>query len=232
MNVSDAEKLLDVDFLDKELLQESLTHSSSVNESGNRLRRHNERLEFLGDAVIGLVVAEALYQGGKNRDEGELSSLRSQVVSGESLAGAARRMRLGDLLVLGRGEEIDGGRNRNSNLAAALEALIGALFLDRGLEMAKLSVSYWLSKEIELANSGEIKHDPKTRLQLLVQSGAGQVPAYEITGQEGPDHSPIFSAVALIDGIIRGSGSGSSKSLAERRAAEDALCSIESQVGN
>lgn len=226
VNISDAEKLLGVNFLDKDLLLESLTHSSSTNESENRVGCHNERLEFLGDAVIGLVVAQVLYQGEKNRDEGELSSLRSQVVSGESLAGVARRMRLGDLLVLGRGEELDGGRDRNSNLAAALEALIGALFLDRGLEMARSTVSHWLSEEIELANSGEIKQDPKTRLQLLTQSIEGRIPVYKITGQDGPDHFPTFSAVVSIDGITRGSGTGASKSLAERRAAEDALKGI------
>ena len=216
-------------FIDKELFHMSLTHSSWVNESGGREGHSNERLEFLGDAVIDAVIARSLYEEYPDFNEGDLTKLRSNIVSGVSLAKVARRLGMGNYLLLGKGEEASGGRDKDSNLANAFEALVGALLLDRGYAASSQFVLQNLNIESPGTGFWKGRNDPKTDLQILVQSKTSFTPDYKLISRDGPDHNPIFVVDVLIGDKVMGNGVGSSISKAEMQAAANALTKFQNR---
>lgn len=209
-------------FRDPELLRQALTHSSYANERGWGRLGCNERLEFLGDSILGYFTAEYLYRGYPDKPEGEMTKLRAELVCETSLAKVAEALELGKALLLGRGEELGGGRGRPSITADAVEALLAAVYLDGGAEEARRFVyTFILSNAPRAAREGS--HDFKTLLQELVQRDGAESPLYRMTGESGPDHCKVFSAEVLVDGRALGEGSGRSKKEAEQNAARDAL---------
>lgn len=226
MSLSDLEKTLGIAFKNHALLQQALYHRSYVNENLAAGISSNERLEFLGDAVLGFVVASELFNLSPNLSEGEMTKLRAALVSQKSLAALALSLKLGDFLCLGRGEDEGGGRNRPSNLASAFEAVLGAVFVDQGLEPAREFVLRLLAKELHTAVSGKEEADYKSRLQELVQSAGQQVPEYRVVEVAGPDHDRTFTVEVLVAGELKGTGKGRSKKEAETEAARHALESL------
>lgn len=211
-------------FGDPELLRLALTHRSWVAEVTDD--EPNERLEFLGDAVLGLAVTDQLYRLFPDHSEGELAKVRAAVVSAPSLAHVARRIQVGPHLRLGRGEDASGGRTKSSILADAVEALIGAVYLDGGWEPAKALVIRLLGEQIEdVTAAGPGAGDYKTRLQELVAHLGHAPPGYTVE-ESGPDHNKRFLATVVIDQIARGSGTGTSKKQAEQQAAEEAWAAL------
>ena len=203
-------------FQDPTLLENALTHSSRANESRGVLLS-NERLEFLGDSVLGLVISDHLYRSHPDLPEGELTRIRSILVCEESLVEAARELDLGSYLKLGRGEDAAGGRRRPSIQADAMEALIAAVYLDGGMgPVRKVLQRYILSRELD---SIARPLDHKTTLQELVQRESGQVLQYRLVGEEGPDHAKLFYMEVVLNGVPIGSGSGHTKKEAEQKAA-------------
>ena len=202
------------------LLENALTHSSCANESQGRLQS-NERLEFLGDSILGMVVADHLYRNHPDLPEGELTRTRAALVCEESLVEVARELNLGEYLRLGKGEEAGGGRQRPSIRADAVEAVLAAVYLDGGIgSVRKIIQRYILSREV----AGLTKpRDYKTALQELVQRESGQVLQYRLTGEEGPDHDKRFFVEVDLNGSAVGSGSGRSKKEAEQMAAKAAI---------
>ncbi len=215
---------LGLDFNDQGLLQQALVHRSYLNEHPSSPLESYERMEFLGDAVLELAVSTALYDRLPSLSEGELTKLRSQIVCGDSLAAVARSIGLGDALLLGRGEETTGGRSRNTILAAAFEALVAAVFLDRGYQRARDFVLETLAGPLEKAwRDGAPRENPKSALQELLQGLGEPAPTYRLAGASGPDHRPVFTVEALLGGEVIGRGEGGRKSDAERAAAQNAL---------
>ncbi len=199
-----------------------MTHTSYANEQG--LPRHNQRLEFLGDSVLGLIAADRLYRSRPAAPEGELSLVKSHVVNDEALARCARRLDLGLTLRLGRGEERSGGRDKQSLLACALEAVIGAMFLDGGLQAARSVIEPWV--DFEAAETLDLP-DAKSDLQERLQARGLTPPVYRHVDRKGPDHDPVFHVECLVDGEIAAKAVGRSKKVAERRAAARALAGFE-----
>jgi ribonuclease-3 len=224
---SDLERRLGVKFKNRALLQQALVHSSYVNENPSVAPESNERLEFLGDAVLGLVVADDLFAAYPADDEGHLTELRTHLVRRDTLAKAARRMKLGEDLLLGRGEEAGGGRGRPTNLSHAYESVVGAIFLDGGLNAARKFVRKSLGPELEAMTERAFPIDPKSRLQELSQSRFQQPPHYRLVQAEGPDHARHFTIEVLVDGRVQGVGSGRSKQDAEKEAARAALINLD-----
>ena len=214
---------LEDSFIDKHLFHLSLTHSSWVNESNNGDCQSNERLEFLGDAVIDAVIAQSLYEKYPDFDEGDLTKLRSNIVSGVSLANVARELDMGNYLLLGKGEEGSGGRNKESNLANAFEALVGALFLDRGYSIASQFILQNLNIGSPINCLMKNHKDSKTDFQILVQSKTSFTPYYKLISKDGPDHDPIFVVEVLVGDKVIGNGVGTSINKAEMQAAANAL---------
>ena len=211
------EEKLGYRFTDRSLLENALTHSSYANENRARGMQSNERLEFLGDSVQGMVVADYLYRTHPDLPEGDLTRTRAALVCEESLAEVARTLELGAYLKLGRGEEAGGGRTRPSITADAVEAVLAAVYLDGGIGSArKLIQRFILDKEEEKSAS----RDYKTALQELVQRESGQVLGYQLIGAEGPDHAKIFSVEVDLNGVPIGRGKGRSKKEAEQNAAK------------
>ncbi len=210
-------------FTDKNLLRMGLTHSSWVNEYKTSETQSNERLEFLGDAVIDAVIAEIVYSRCPDCSEGDLTKLRSNIVNGTSLAVAARKLSLGNYLYLGRGEEASGGRDKDSNLADAYEALVGALFLDGGYIGAKEFILENLNVGCIDLETVTNSNDSKTELQIVVQAKFSVPPFYRIISKEGPDHDPRFVVEVLVDGEVLATGEGTSRNRAEMEAASKAL---------
>jgi ribonuclease-3 len=221
------EKRIGVKFRSKSLLQQSLVHRSYLNEVPESGFDSNERLEFLGDAVLGLVVAGKLYADYPDRPEGQLTELRAAVVRRDTLAKVAKRLTLGEYLYLGKGEESAGGRNRPSNLSAAYEAVVGAVYLDGGIDKARRFVIRSLSPEFEALPKGRIPGDPKSRLQEILQARYQRPPIYRVVHDEGPDHSKIFTVQVSAGRKVLGTGQGKSKQQAEKEAAARALDSLE-----
>ena len=214
---------LEDSFIDKHLFHLSLTHSSWVNESNNHDCQSNERLEFLGDAVIDAVIAQSLYEKYPDFNEGDLTKLRSNIVSGVSLANVARELDIGNYLLLGKGEEGSGGRNKESNLANAFEALVGALFLDRGYSTASQFILQNLNIESPINCLMKNHKDSKTDFQILVQSKTSFTPYYKLISKDGPDHDPVFVVEVLVGDKVIGNGVGTSINKAEMQAAANAL---------
>ncbi len=224
---ADLEVRLGVTFKNAELLQKALVHSSYVNENPEAAPESNERLEFLGDAVLGLAVADELFAAYPDQDEGKLTEMRAHLVRRDTLAKAAERLLLGEELLLGRGEDEGGGRSRPTNLSHVYEALVGAIFLDQGLAPARDFVLRSLEDEIESVKDGGSPLDAKSRLQELCQERFQSTPIYELVESEGPDHARLFTVEAIVDGQTRGKGTGPSKQQAEKRAAREALRELE-----
>jgi ribonuclease-3 len=220
---SPLEKKLKHRFKRPDLLDLALTHRSWANEQG--IPEHYERLEFLGDAVLGLITAEWLYECHPELPEGELSKLKSQLVSRNTLAAFAEELELGPALRMGVGEERAGGRTKASLLADSLEAVFGALFLDGGLEAATRAVVAML--EGAIAERGQLlERDAKTQLQEIAQALGWALPDYRVLEASGPDHNKLFTVECWVAGEASGQGEGPSKKLAEQRAAADALARL------
>ncbi len=214
------EQLLGYKFKNRELLLTALTHSSFANE---KHCTSYERLEYLGDSVLGLIVSEYLYKNLKKEDEGELSKIRSSLVCEESLVKVADRLNISEHLRLGRGTELEGGRKRKSITSDVVEAVIAAIYLDSNLETAKKCVMNLMGDELKGGLHGEYYHDFKTMLQEKLQKKSHTVATYKLIGEEGPAHSKFFKVMVMSDGTELAEGSGISKKDAEQDAAKNAL---------
>ena len=204
-------------FGDPDLLRRALTHRSAGS-------KNNERLEFLGDSLVNLIVAEALFQRWPRCDEGELTRARAALVREGSLAEVARALQLGDRLELGPGELKSGGFRRDSILADALEAVIGAIYLDAGFEACRSTVLEWLEPHIAALPAGKTAKDAKTRLQEWLQARQQSLPEYRLVSAEGEDHDKTFNVVCVMDGSgVEAPGTGPSRRQAEQAAAQAAL---------
>ncbi len=212
----DLEEKIGYTFHDENLLIQAMSHSSYANEH-HRPHHDNERLEFLGDAVLEIASSDYLYRHYPELQEGKLTKLRASLVCEPTLALCAKQIELSRFLLLGKGEEHTGGRSRNSIVSDAMEALIGAIYLDGGIEPAQAFVERFIMTDIE---SKELFYDSKTVLQEIVQRDHGQDSIrYEVVGEEGPDHAKTFRVEVLIDGKAAGTGTGSTKKAAEQAAA-------------
>ena len=222
LNLEEFERKIAYTFSDKNLLILALTHSSYANETKKGSHENNERLEFLGDSVLSIVVSEFLFHKYPDLPEGELTKLRASMVCEKALHVFAREIHLGEFLLLGKGEEHTGGRERPSILADMVESIIAALYLDSGIDEARRFI---MANVLAGAELGEAHHiaDYKTELQELVQRRSNQVISYELIGESGPDHNKLFTFRVLINGVPTGEGSGRSKKEAEQMAAKDAL---------
>ena len=219
--MTDFENKIGYEFKDKSLLKRALTHSSYANEKGTGL--DNERLEFLGDSVLGFVTAEYLFSEYKNRPEGEMTKLRAAVVCEKSLFKFAEQIDLGKYILLGRGEESTGGRNRPSVVSDAFEAVVAAIYLDGGMDAAKPYILKFIKDAVKKEASFK---DNKSLLQEEIQKVKGNTLSYEEVGEEGPDHDKTFVFRVLLNGKILGEGKGKSKKEAEQNAAGNALNKI------
>jgi ribonuclease-3 len=214
---------LGISFADQSLLRQALTHTSYANERQVDQWCHNERLEFLGDAILDLIISEYLYRNFTNLPEGDLTKARAVIVCEQSLARLARLMGLGDYILLGKGEAASGGRERASLLADAVEAIIGAIYLDSGFVVVSQFVLNQFANELALIGRGDYVKDYKTLLQELVQRDGDQKIQYEVLAASGPDHSKTFEVAVLVNGAKLGAGIGKNKKEAEQNAARQAL---------
>ena len=222
--IKDLEAAIGYRFNNITLVQNALTHSSYANERWHDSLRSNERLEFLGDSILGMVVAEHLYRNFPNRPEGELTRMRADMVCERSLADVAERIGLGSHLLLGHGEERFGGRNRASILADAVESLIAAAFLDGGMEAARRFIERFILTDVPVKKLHNV--DYKTALQELVQQKKDQTITYTLTGESGPEHDKQFQVEVSLNGTVVGMGVGTSKKRAEQDAARVAIATL------
>ena len=219
--IKDLETAIGYRFHNISLLQNALTHSSYANERWHNSLLSNERLEFLGDSVLGMLVAEYLYRTFPDRPEGELTRMRADMVCEKTLANVANSIGLGEHLLLGHGEEQSKGRTRNSILADAMESVIAACFLDGGMEAAQDFVKRFILVEVPVKKLNNA--DYKTALQELVQQKKNQVLSYTLIGESGPDHDKQFTVEVSLNGKAVGQGTGTSKKRAEQMAAQAAI---------
>jgi len=210
-------------FTDAGLLQQALTHKSYANENRSAGVTHNERFEFLGDTVLDFVISDYIMRVCPDSPEGRLSKLRSVSVSEANLSRIARGLGLGEYLLLGRGADQTGGRNKSSLLANAVEAVIAAVYLDGGLEPARSLILKLFGEDVKKLADDGLSHDSKTDLQELCQSRFGELPRYEVINESGPDHMKVFEVEITAAGKVIGRGSGRSKKEAEQTAAGAAL---------
>ena len=224
MSLEDLEASLGMTFSDRGLLRQALVHRSYLNEHGGSTLDSYERMEFLGDAVLELIVSTELFQNLPRVAEGELTKGRSSLVCRASLARAARRLSLGKYLSLGKGEMESGGHNRESILEETFEALVAAIYLDQGYDAARRFVLRALEPDFDsIWSQGRAVDNPKSRLQELVQGMGRPTPHYELVSSEGPDHQPVFTVQVLVGDEVLGQGAGNRKTDAERVAAQVAL---------
>lgn len=216
---------LEWEFNNIDLYEQAMTHSSFAHEKGHR-RLHNERIEFLGDAVLELIISDYLYEKYPHLSEGKLTKLRADLVCEASLARLAFTLNLGQYLRLGRGEIVSGGASRPSLLGDAIEALIGALYLDLGMEVCRTNVLKLYQPILQELQEGVLRLDYKTLLQEFSQARFSVTPVYRIVNESGPDHNKIFEAEVLITTDPVGSGQGRSKKEAEQAAAKEAWCKL------
>jgi ribonuclease-3 len=219
---SELAESLGIAFKDPARLENALFHRSYLNEAPEDVES-NERLEFLGDAVLGLVISERLFKDYPKLSEGKLSQIRAILVRWDALAAAAQRINLGDYLILGKGEELSGGRSRPSNLAGALEALIGAAYLDGGLRVAQKLVLKLLKPDLDEIAAQGFSADSKSELQHLAQTRWHAIPQYTLISSEGPDHAKLFTVEVSVGDQVMGRGQGRNKKQAELNAARQAL---------
>ena len=222
-SAGDLAERLGLHFDDPALLTEALVHSSYVNEHPEATGESNERLEFLGDAVLSLVMSEALFKRHRDEPEGTLTTRRAAIVSTRGLARIARRLGIGDALILGQGAENSGERGRSSVLAGLFESMVAAIYLDQGLEAARRFILESAAPELDAALPIDALKAPKSRLQEHAFSATGHAPAYRIVSSEGPDHDRHFVVEVAVDGVVVGRGEGRSRREAETHAAEAAL---------
>jgi ribonuclease-3 len=227
--VHEVEERIGVSFKKPEMLHQAFVHRSYLNENPSPGLESNERLEFFGDAVLSYVVAERLFRDCPQCDEGDLTEWRGYLVRRDSLAMFARAKGLGDFLLLGRGEEAAGGRDRPQNLASLFEAVVGAIAIDRGLAAARRFIFEAIGDEINLQGR-PTPIDPKSRLQEVVQARWQRAPSYRTVAEEGPEHRKLFTVEVQVQGTALASGIGHSKQEAERQAARNALAELEKTV--
>ncbi len=219
---SELAEALGVAFKDPAQLQAALYHRSYLNEAPEDVES-NERLEFLGDAVLGLVVSERLFRDYPQMTEGQLSQVRAILVRWDALAKAAERIQLGEFLILGKGEELSGGRQRPSNLAGAFESLIGAAYLDQGFAFAQKLVLDLLKPDLDEIAAQGFSADSKSELQHVAQTRWHEIPNYRLVSAEGPDHAKVFTVEVSVGEQVLGNGQGRNKKQAELNAARQAL---------
>lgn len=216
-------KQIGIKFKDEGLLDKAFMHKSYLNEHKKEVSESNERMEFLGDAVLELIATEYLFNKHPDKPEGELTNLRSALVQGRHLAEVSKEMKLGIYLYLSNGEEASGGREKNYILANVLEAVIGAIYLDQGFKKAAEFVNKFILSRLDEIIEKNLFADPKSTLQEFVQEKMETTPTYDIISETGPDHNKEFESGVYIDGKLIASGKGSSKQKAESMAAENAL---------
>lgn len=220
------EDMIDYHFKRMYLLNRALTHSSYANQHSLSYVEHNERLEFLGDSVLSLVISEYIFKKYRNKPEGKLSKIRANIVCEDSLHRKAKKLDLGRYMLFGKGEEMTGGRERTSILADALEALIAAIYIDGGLEMAGKFVLGEFSDTIDRMVRRKYNSDYKSKLQEYIQKEQSLSVQYRVTGEEGPDHDKTFYVDVTVGDKYAGKGCGRSKKEAEQAAAKSALESL------
>lgn len=226
LNLNLLQKTIQIKFKNQLILQQAMTHKSYANENRNKSARDNERLEFLGDAVLNLVISDTIFKMYRDYPEGELAKTRAVVVSAPTLARTAKKIELGKYLYLGKGEAMTGGRNRDSILADGLEALIGAIYLDCGLAEVTDFIKKYLFDEIQLVESGEHIQDYKTILQEEIQKRSNTRPLYSVVNEEGPDHDKLFTVQVKYKSSVIGTGTGKNKKEAQQRAAANAITKL------
>lgn len=231
------EKELLHSFKDKELLRLALCHKSHANEDRKKsttpedfVLLHNERLEFLGDAVLGLVISDLLSEKFPHADEGKLSRMRSSLVKAETLASVARTIQLGEYILLGKGESSTKGRDKDSILSSTYEALLGAIYLDAGLPGVFDTVKHHFARLLDRVGAHSLNHDTKTQLQEISQALFRKSPAYKVVSEEGPDHEKTFEVMVTVGGLSR-YGKGRNKKEAEAAAARFLLEHLQSGKG-
>ncbi len=219
--IKELESAIGYHFQNISYLQNALTHSSYANERWHNSLMSNERLEFLGDSILGMVVADYLYRSFPNRPEGELTRMRADMVCEPALAQVAQQIGLGEHLLLGKGEERFGGRSRDSILADAVESVIAACYLDGGMDAARQFIARFILSDVPVTKPHNI--DYKTALQELVQQKKNQTIQYQLVKESGPDHDKQFQVELLLNGRVIGNGTGTSKKRAEQEAAKAAI---------
>jgi len=219
---NECQKHLGISFRQESLLEMAFVHPSYLNENPGFAGSSNERLEFLGDAILNFIVAEKLYEEFPELSEGNLTEIRASLVCRDTLAEIAFSLKLGDWLLLGQGEEANGGRTRPSNLANAMEALIGVLYLEQGLARARRFIFRQLKPRLDKIKAGKRTPNYKALVQELVQGQKRPTPVYRLVETAGPDHSKQFTVEILVEGEVVGNGTGKSKKAAENQAARAA----------
>lgn len=225
-DLANLEERIGYHFKDSALLRQALTHSSFINEQKIRRTEDYERLEFLGDAVLELVSSEFLFHAHRELQEGELTKLRASMVCEPALAFCARDLELGRFMRLGRGEELTGGRERESITSDAMEAVIGALYLDGGMEPAKKFINQFILSDLE---NKQLFYDSKSHLQELIQGTLKKEFHYELLEESGPEHNKVFAVEVMMEGKSLGRGLGRTKKAAEQQAAYEALLLLREQ---
>jgi len=222
-NKSEIEKIIGVTFKSEDLIKTACTHRSYLNEHKSTVKEHNERLEFLGDAVLELVVTDFLYLSYPKKPEGELTSWRAALVKTESLAELADELNVGQFLLMSRGEAKSGGRTRMALLANMVEAIIGAIYLDQGYGVAAKFIEKNINSKLDNILKEGLHIDAKSHFQEVTQEKEGVTPHYEVIGEEGPDHDKTFEMAVYLNKKMWGKGKGNSKQTAQQAAAQDAL---------
>ncbi|MDE6209429.1 MAG: ribonuclease III [Lachnospiraceae bacterium] len=223
LDISVLESKIGYTFTEKDLIKRAVTHSSYSNDRKMGKLKNNERLEFLGDAVLELCTSDFLYKEYSEKPEGELTRLRASIVCEPTLAECARGIDLPDYLILGKGEENTGGRYRDSIVSDAFEAVIGAIYLDGGLDMAKSFITRFVLSDIE---NKHLFYDSKTILQEMMQKDYKETVSYELLSESGPDHNKEFKVAVLLEEKVLGTGIGRTKRKAEQQAAYEAILKI------
>lgn len=223
INFEEFETSIGISFIDKDLIKKAFTHRSYLNENRSLKLEHNERLEFLGDAVLELVVTDFLYKKFPGKNEGELTALRSALVKAETLATAAEKVGMNSYLLLSRGESRDVGRARQYILANTFESVVGAIYLDQGYSVAGDFIAKQLFDQIDEIIENKKFIDAKSRFQEMAQEKAGFTPSYKLVKEVGPDHNKIFTVSVTVGEEEITEGEGKSKQEAEQMAAEKAL---------
>lgn len=226
-DISSLQQKLGITFAKPALLEQALVHSSYINEIPELGLASNERMEFLGDAVLGVIIAEKLYRDYPQFNEGAMTRLRAAVVRQESLARIALELNIGEFLFLGKGENSSGGRHKPANLASTLESVIAAIYLDQGLDCARKFILGLFNDEILEAIASGVAVDYKSRLQEIVQARQQVTPVYNLISETGPPHDKTFVVEVAVSGRTLGTGSGKSKKMAETEAARLALIELD-----
>lgn len=227
LNLEEFERKIAYTFSDKNLLILALTHSSYANETKKGSHENNERLEFLGDAVLELVSSEFLFHAHKELPEGELTKMRASMVCEPSLAFCAKDLELGQFILLGKGEEATGGRGRDSITSDVMEAVIGAIYLDGGMEPAKAFINRFILSDLE---DKQLFYDSKSTLQELIQGKLKKEFNYELLEESGPEHNKQFRVAVHMEDVVLGEGTGRTKKAAEQKAAYEALLRLKDRI--